>query len=491
MVEKKTLYLTEQEEDLKQAADLLKQGKTVIFPTETVYGLGANGLDPVAVQQIFSAKGRPSDNPLILHIAKREELLPLVKEIPQKAEILMDAFWPGPLTLIFPKSELVPLGVTGGLNTVAVRMPSQKVAHRLLQFAGIPVAAPSANLSGKPSPTEIDHVREDMDGRVDAIIDGGDCMVGVESTVLDVSVDPPILYRPGGVTVEQIEATIGKISVVAELKKGEAPRSPGLKYKHYAPKAEVQVLHGSWDEVKSYIQKQKKEKEVGVLVFDEFPHLSDVVTISLGSKSNPEEAAHRLFTALRRFDEKGVDLVLAPELSQEGIWRAVRNRLYRAAGENIIDLSKEKQTKVLLVCTGNTCRSPMAEGLMKKLAKEKKVAMEVSSAGFCADDFPASDLAIEVMEEVGISIKEHRSQHLSIELIEEADLILTMTHSHKESLLSAVPSGKDKTMTLAEWAGETEDVSDPYGGTITDYQSCRDQIKTLLEKGWEKIYDTN
>ena len=310
---KETQYFTTSNEDLIQAAKLLSDGKTVIFPTETVYGLGANALDENAAEKIFSAKGRPSDNPLIVHISNMDSLGDLVAEVPDIAKKLIDKFWPGPLTLIFKKSDKVPKTVTGGLDTVAVRMPSHSTAKRLLEYAKIPIAAPSANLSGKPSPTIIEHVKEDMDGRVDGIIDGGDCQVGVESTVLDISCETPKLFRPGGVTAEEIEDVIGKkIDIVTSVKEGETPKSPGLKYRHYAPQTQVLILSGTFEERSVYAEKLSKTKKIGLLDFDDLPRIcKSAVFSSLGNSKNPLDATHRLFAALRELDKK--DIITTPK----------------------------------------------------------------------------------------------------------------------------------------------------------------------------------
>ena len=481
---KETQYFTTSNEDLIQAAKLLSDGKTVIFPTETVYGLGANALDENAAEKIFSAKGRPSDNPLIVHISNMDLLGDLVAEVPDIAKKLMDKFWPGPLTLIFKKSDKVPKTVTGGLDTVAVRMPSHSTAKRLLEYAKIPIAAPSANLSGKPSPTIIEHVKEDMDGRVDGIIDGGDCQVGVESTVLDISCETPKLFRPGGVTAEEIEDVIGKkIDIVTSVKEGETPKSPGLKYKHYAPQTQVLILSGTFEERSVYAEKLSKTKKIGLLDFDDVPRIcKSAVFSSLGNSKNPLDATHRLFAALRELDKKDIDIILAPEISDEGVWSAVKNRLYRAAGESIISLGAKK---IVFVCTGNTCRSPMAEGILRDLAGDK---VSVSSAGIAAGISTASKKSVDAMAEIGIDISGHTSKQLTPDMMAEADLILTMTKAHKMILVMSQPEFKEKIMTLSEWAETDEDVSDPYGGDLDKYRNCRDQIKGLIEKGW-LMYD--
>lgn len=485
MQKKETLHLSACENDLQIAADILSRGGTVIFPTETVYGLGANALLPEATKKIFAAKGRPSDNPLIVHIAERKQLASLVKEIPEVADTLIDAFWPGPLTLIFKKSDLVPKTVTGGLNTVAIRMPAQPVARQLLVLADIPVAAPSANLSGKPSPTNFSHVKHDMDGRVDAMIDGGNSRVGLESTVLDISGEIPVLYRPGGVTLEQLEALIGHVQVVTKAAVGETPKSPGLKYKHYAPDANIQILHGSTEQALNYCNSMARYHKVGVLTFDEFPsYPNHIITYSLGSIKKPEYAANRLFAALREMDLQQVEYIFAPEIPETGVWMAVKNRLYRAAGETIIDLTKQ----ILFVCTGNTCRSPMAEAIFRQMTNAQ---IPVSSAGIFADGAPVSCNTISAMQEVGINISQHSSIQITREMIENAKLILTMTTSHARMLSAAFPEFKEKIQTLANWAKGDGDVSDPFGGDLDTYRQCRDEITQMIQKGLENDYDTN
>ena len=248
-----TKLLTTEDKDIKIAADILKNGGNVIFPTETVYGLGADARNPEAVKNIFKAKGRPSDNPLIVHISSIDMLSDIAEDISESAKSLINKYWPGPLTIIFKKRENVPCETTGGLSTVAVRMPGSNTARRLIEVSEIPIAAPSANLSGKPSPTSAEHCITDMMGRVDAIIAGEDCEVGLESTVVDLSGDIPVMLRPGGVTLEQLREVLGEVETVTSVKEGETPKSPGLKYKHYAPNAEVVILSGNFEEAEKYL----------------------------------------------------------------------------------------------------------------------------------------------------------------------------------------------------------------------------------------------
>lgn len=334
------------DDKLRYPAGLLREGATVVFPTETVYGLGANALLEDAVKKIFIAKGRPSDNPLIVHIAERCELDALVSEVPEAAEKLINAFWPGPLTMIFKKSDLVPQIVTAGLDTVAVRMPSHSLARRLIKMAGIPIAAPSANLSGKPSPTREGHVLKDLFGKVDCIICGGDTEVGLESTVLDVTGDVPMILRPGGVTRDQIAAVTGDCKIDEALLEADSPlvpRSPGMKYTHYSPDADVLMAGGSQKEMVGAILKEAKERKekgqmVGILATEEnSDKYEGFKVILLGSVKRPEEIASRLFMALRLFDEMKMDVILSETIEEKEIGRAVMNRLKKAAGNHWIE----------------------------------------------------------------------------------------------------------------------------------------------------------
>ncbi len=337
---------------LSYAADILKNGGLVAFPTETVYGLGANALDEKAVKGIYSAKGRPSDNPLIVHISDRNGLDRLVSEIPPIAEELAKTFWPGPLTLVMNKSELIPQIISAGLNTVAVRMPSHPVARELIRMSGVPVAAPSANSSGKPSPTCAGHVVEDLSGKVDVIIDGGNVHVGLESTVLDITHLPPVILRPGGVTPAQLTALVGYVEIGRSLVEdgfdsAEVPMAPGMKYRHYAPKAIMTVVTGPLESIVHEICRRSAEyslsgAKTAILATDEtigcYVNLTDCETVSMGSRGNPETIALSLFKLLRHFDRRGVQYILAEAIDADGVGLAVMNRMLKAAGYNIINM---------------------------------------------------------------------------------------------------------------------------------------------------------
>ena len=334
------------DEELAEAAQILRDGGLVAFPTETVYGLGANALNEEAAKKIYAAKGRPSDNPLIAHISCMEELEPLVKEIPEAGRKLAEAYWPGPLTMIFPKSSIVPYGTTGGLETVAVRMPSDPVANRLIHLAKVPVAAPSANTSGRPSPTTAQHVWQDMNGRIEMILDGGPVGIGVESTIVDVSGEVPTLLRPGAVTMEMLEKTVGHVEIDPAIQGPPTadfhPKAPGMKYRHYAPHAQMTLVEGEAEAVANKINELVKEgleqnQRVGVICTDESrSSYSDGLVRSVGERAKQETIAHNLFAVLREFDDLDVDVIYSESFSKDHLGQAIMNRLTKAAGYHIL-----------------------------------------------------------------------------------------------------------------------------------------------------------
>ena len=334
------------DEELAEAAQILRDGGLVAFPTETVYGLGANALDETAAKKIYAAKGRPSDNPLIAHISCLEELETLVAYIPEAGRKLAEAFWPGPLTMVFPKSDIVPYGTTGGLDTVAVRMPSDPVANRLIKLAGVPVAAPSANTSGRPSPTTAQHVWQDLEGKIEMILDGGPVGIGVESTIVDVSGDVPTLLRPGAITMEMLRETVGQVEIDPAIQAPPSadlrPKAPGMKYRHYAPHADLQLVEGETGKVVETINELVKEKlvegkKVGVICTDEtkarYPR-GEVRSVGLRAKE--ETIAHNLFAVLREFDDLDVDCIYSESFSKDHLGQAIMNRLTKAAGYHVL-----------------------------------------------------------------------------------------------------------------------------------------------------------
>jgi L-threonylcarbamoyladenylate synthase len=331
---------------IDKAVGIIRDNGTVVFPTETVYGLGANALSGEAVKGIFEAKGRPSDNPLIVHISSINMLLYLIASpLDEGARLLIDKYWPGPLTLIFKKSKKVPYEVTAGLDTVAVRMPDNKIALELIKRSELPIAAPSANISGKPSPTMPEHAIDDMRGRVDMILCGSKSRIGLESTVLDLSGDKPVVLRPGGVTVEELESILGEVELDrGSLEASGTPKAPGMKYTHYSPEADMVLVKGEPERVKHKIQALVDENngkglKVGVLAFDESAgYYTNCSVLSLGSRTNPGLIASNVFGKLREFDKIGVDIIFAEAMDEKHMGMAVMNRMKKAAGFNIIEV---------------------------------------------------------------------------------------------------------------------------------------------------------
>ena len=333
----------------EEAAKTLKMGGLVAFPTETVYGIGGNALEEEVVRKIYEAKGRPSDNPLIVHVGSSSDVSAYVAEIPKVAEGLMEAFWPGPLTLIFKKNNRIPETITGGLETVALRVPAHPVARGIIKASGLPIAAPSANLSGKPSPTVAKHVIEDLQGRVDMIVDGGDANIGLESTVLDLTQPIPMILRPGGITKDMLSSVIGEVTYDPHLtnaRKDEIPKAPGMKYRHYAPEGQLKVYKGKGslviDHINEEIAKVTAEGlKAGVIATrEDAARYSCETVLVIGSKHDPDEVAANLFRLLREMDEYRVDVIFTRTFSEEAIGAATMNRLLKAAGNRQIELEE-------------------------------------------------------------------------------------------------------------------------------------------------------
>lgn len=333
---------------MKEAAAVIRRGELVAFPTETVYGLGADALRPEAAKKIYAAKGRPSDNPLIVHISKFEDLVSVAKELPVQAKTLSDAFWPGPLTMIVWKNEKVPYETTGGMDTVAIRMPNHPIALRLIEESGCLIAAPSANTSGKPSPTEAGHVALDMDGRIPVILDGGPVGIGIESTIIDLTEKTPMILRPGYITKEMLEKVLGEeVRMDPGLIASDSdrkPKAPGMKYKHYAPKADLVLVEGETGKVVTEINRLVTEKQgtgqkVGVIATDETLHQyhADYV-MSIGSREDEDAIARHLYKILREFDDLNVDVIYSESFATPRIGQAIMNRLLKAAGHQVLQV---------------------------------------------------------------------------------------------------------------------------------------------------------
>ncbi len=330
---------------MEEAAQLIRSGELVAFPTETVYGLGADALNPQASKKIYAAKGRPSDNPLIVHIAKFEDLEEIAKEVPQEAKKLADAFWPGPLTMIVYKNEKVPYETTGGMDTVAIRMPDHPAALELIRQSGCLIAAPSANTSGRPSPTLAEHVAEDLGGRIPMILDGGEVGIGIESTIIDLTEKIPMILRPGYITKEMLEAVIGTVRTdpgIIAADSTKKPKAPGMKYRHYAPKANLMLIDGAKcavvDKINELTDAMHSEgKKVGIIGTDETvaSYRGDMV-LSIGAREDEDAIARHLYKLLREFDEADVDVIYSESFATPRIGQAIMNRLLKAAGHQVL-----------------------------------------------------------------------------------------------------------------------------------------------------------
>lgn len=342
--------LTEREDELlRRAGGILKSGGLVAFPTETVYGLGGDALNPESSRKIYAAKGRPSDNPLIVHIANFEDIYNIANNVTKEAKAVAEAFWPGPLTMILEKTDKVPYETTGGLDTVAIRMPSDPVARKLIEYGGGYIAAPSANVSGRPSPTSAKYVIEDMLGKIDVIIDGGEGEIGLESTIIDLTVSPPQILRPGYITNEMLSGVLGeKVDndvTIMRNDSGQAPKAPGMKYRHYAPKGDLTIVEGKPERVVEYInaaalEAKKAGERVGVIATDEQMRCYSADAIkSVGSRSDEDSVGRHLYTVLREFDDEDVTKIFSESFAADGFGQAIMNRLLKAAGHKVIKLT--------------------------------------------------------------------------------------------------------------------------------------------------------
>ena len=332
---------------IARAGEILKKGGLVAFPTETVYGLGGDATNPEASHKIYSAKGRPSDNPLIVHITNRKALEEMVEEVPQTAYALAERFWPGPLTMIFRKNDRIPYETTGGMDTVAVRMPSDPIARALIDASTGYIAAPSANTSGRPSPTQAEHVAQDLSGKIDMILDGGPVNIGLESTIVDLTEDVPMILRPGYITLEMLRGVLGEVYVDPGLIAADSdrkPKAPGMKYRHYAPKADLKVVEGKTDAVVQTINRLceelvEKKKQVGIIATEETKeHYRQGIVISIGARDDEEAIARHLYGILRQFDVLGVDAIFSESFAAAGMGQAIMNRLLKAAGHQVLEV---------------------------------------------------------------------------------------------------------------------------------------------------------
>lgn len=520
------LVQPDDEVNLDAAARALAAGEVVGMPTETVYGLGCNALMPEAVEKVYKAKGRPSDNPLIVHIASKDMIPQLTSEVTPIAQVLIDAFMPGPITIIMRKAPIVPDVVTAGRDTVGVRFPIHAGAQELIKRSGVPIAAPSANLSGSPSPTKAEHVMKDMDGRIPYILEGGECQVGLESTVVDATGNWPQILRPGAITMSLMEQALTAAGftkpeevIEREMKPGEAPMAPGMKYRHYAPSCEVKIL-GSGDTA-NYAEYYKQAvmraiidgmTPVGVFVDGEianmlrayFPNkLDDILIYEYGEIKDVHEAAHGLFDGLRTLDEQGAKVIYAPAFPAEEMGLAYMNRLNKAAAgktETTIQKTRSEVTRrILFVCSGNTCRSPLAEVVMRSLWKkyaphfltdhpETEVLLEASSAGVFADE--GTPFTLDSVRVANFKYDEDISDRTSVQLtpdmVAKQDLVLCMTNDISRRIRIEYPGdGKNvfsfqeklSSLFIPDVSGE---ILDPYGQDYLVYQRTAEQLERVL-----------
>ena len=485
-------------EVIEEAGNILKNGGLVAFPTETVYGLGADALKEEAAKKTYAAKGRPSDNPLIVHIADYEDLKAVAVNIPAKTDALAAHFWPGPLTMIFEKSEIVPYGTTGGLDTVAVRMPSDPVAAAVIRAAGGFVSAPSANTSGRPSPTTAQHVSEDLDGKIDMILDSGSVDIGLESTILDMTVEPPMILRPGAITADMFEEVIGPVSVdetILGSESNKAPKAPGMKYRHYAPKAKLIIAEGDIREEVLAIRQlayaaHRKGERVGIIATGEtLPFYKYGIVKNIGTRENEKTIARNLYRVLREFDDEEVDIIYSESFAMQGIGSAIMNRLEKAPGHLRISASavvkQQRYRRVIFVSNTDSYIGPMAAELLRNKELEQEYVVDCSGLVVLFPE-PVNPKAEAIMKSAGMTLEGHVAKQFDSESLQPDTLILTVDESTKKKMISEYEN-TENVYTLSEFAGEGEEIPDPYGKPLTAYGECFEVLKRLIDQLEEKL----
>ena len=478
---------------ISEAGNILKEGGLVAFPTETVYGLGANALNEEAAKKTYAAKGRPSDNPLIVHIATIDALDAITTDVPEDTMKIAEKFWPGPLTMIFNKSDQVPYGTTGGLDTVAVRMPSDEIARALIIAAGGYVSAPSANTSGRPSPTTAAHVKEDLDGKIEMILDGGSVDIGLESTILDMTVTPPMILRPGAITQQMLEEVIGEVRMDAALAgpdTGMRPKAPGMKYRHYAPKASLTIVEGTLKEevlaIRQLAYAAKKEgKSVGIIATNESEkYYSTGIVKNIGTRENEKTIARNLYGVLREFDEEDVDVIYSESFAIQGIGSAIMNRLEKAAGHTRIAaapvVEQQKYRKVVFLSSTDTCRGPMAAEILRHQSLEQEYVIESRGLVVLFPE-PANQKAEAILKSGQMTLEGHMSSPLTQTDIQDDVLIFTMDEAEKQKVLAQYANAEN-VYTLNEFVDDSTEIPDPYGQPLTAYGECYEILIGLINK---------
>lgn len=481
------------EQFIAQAGEILQKGGLVAFPTETVYGLGANALDEEAAAKTYAAKGRPSDNPLIVHIAEVSALEGIVTNVPEKAKRVMEKFWPGPLTLIFEKNENVPYGTTGGLNTVAVRMPVDEIALSLIRAGGGYISAPSANTSGRPSPTSAQHVAEDLSGKIDMILDGGTVDIGVESSILDMTVDPPMILRPGAITKEMLEEVIGEVAIDSTLlmeDTNEAPKAPGMKYRHYAPKAQLMIVEGETEDAVKAIKQIAYEQtrlgfRIGIIATNEtVEEYTTGVVKSIGSRSNENTIAKNLYRVLREFDTEEVDYIYSEAFDPDGIGYAIMNRLDKAAGHHTIqaaDITRlQRYRRVLFISNSDNSRGPMAAEILRheELLQEYRIGSRGMVVLFPE---PANQKAEAIMRSQQMTLASHEATQLDEADLDDDTLVLTFEEAQKWKIVADYGNVKH-VYTLNEFVDDDRVVESAYGQPLVGYGENFELLKELIHK---------
>lgn len=486
------------EQIMEKAGEILKRGGLVAFPTETVYGLGANALDEEAAKKTYAAKGRPSDNPLIVHIADVEDLDSIVEHVSDKAKKVIESFWPGPITLVFRKKEIVPLGTTGGLQTVAVRMPVDEIAKAVIRSGGGYVSAPSANTSGRPSPTAAEHVYDDLNGKIDMIIDGGSVDIGVESSILDMTVDPPMILRPGAITKEMLEDVIGEVAVDRALlddASEEAPKAPGMKYRHYAPKATLLIVQGETEDVVKAIRQIAYEQtrlgyKVGVIATSETEGFyTKGVVKTIGSRSDESSIAKNLYKVLREFDEEDVSHIYSEAFDEDGIGNAIMNRLEKAAGHHTIqatDITRlQKYRRIIFISNSDNCRGPMAAELLRH--ESLKQEYEIGSRGMVAlFPEPANQKAEAIMRSHKMTLASHEATQLEQSDLTDETLVLTFSENQKWKIISEYDHVKH-VYTLNEFVEDIREVPSAHGQPLVVYGENFELLRELVKKLAERL----